>query len=182
MDGTGELVTRPVTPADRGWVRASLVRDWASTAVARRGELVEASGLPGYVAELGGRRAGIALVDIRGGELEVVVLSTTRPRRGVGRALLEQCVAEARERGCRRVWLITTNDNVGALTFYQRVGMDLCALHRNAVRDARALKPSIPLRGDAGVPIRHELELELVLDPGQAWVGSSRVTRTTVSA
>jgi ribosomal protein S18 acetylase RimI-like enzyme len=157
------LVIRPLVAADRGWLRRSLVREWSSTTVARRGELVEAADLPGYVAELGGRRAGSALVDVRGDELEVVAISATRRRQGVGRALLEQCLAEARHRGCRRVWLVTTNDNVGAFAFYQRSGMDLRAVHRNAVHAARVLKPSIPLRGVAGVPIDHELELELVL-------------------
>jgi ribosomal protein S18 acetylase RimI-like enzyme len=163
MPRRSELLVRPLTPADQRWVRTTLVRDWSSTTVARRGELVDAADLPGYVAERGGRRAGLALVGVRGDELEVVVISASRRRSGIGRALLEQCFAEARERGCRRVWLITTNDNVGALAFYQRCGMDLRALHRNAVQAARLLKPTIPLRGVAGVPIDHELELELVL-------------------
>jgi ribosomal protein S18 acetylase RimI-like enzyme len=163
MRSESALLVRPLTAADRRWVRTSLVRDWSSTTVARRGELVDAAGLPGYVAELGGRRAGLALVDVRGEELEVVAISATRRRSGVGRALLERCLAEARERRCRRLWLVTTNDNVGALAFYQRCGLDLRALHRNAVQAARVLKPSIPLRGVAGVPVDHELELELVL-------------------
>jgi len=42
--------------------------------------------------------------------------------------------------------------------------MDYVALHRNAVTEARrTLKPSIPERGAYGIPIAHELELELRL-------------------
>lgn len=154
---------RPLAPSDRRWVRERLVRDWASTSVARRGELIDATALRGYVAVLAGRRSGMALVDVRGDELEIVVLSASRRRQGVGRALVERCVAEAGERDCRRVWLVTTNDNVGAIAFYQHVGMDLCAFHRYAVRASRELKPSLPLRDRDGLPIDHELEFQVVL-------------------
>ena len=158
------VVIRPLTTSDRRWVRASLVRNWTSTTVARRGELIEATDLPGYVAVLGGRRAGVVLVDVQDNDFEVVAISTSRRRQGVGRALMEECVAQARRRGCRRVWLMTTNNNISAIAFYQRFGMDLCALHRYAVRASRLLKPSIPLRDGSGVPIEHELEFEIPLD------------------
>jgi ribosomal protein S18 acetylase RimI-like enzyme len=140
------------------------VRNWSSTTVARRGEPIQATDLPGYVALLGGRRTGMVLVDVRSNEMEIVAVSTSSRGQGVGRALMEQCVAEARDHGCRRVWLVTTNNNIAAIAFYQRFGMDLCALRRYAVRASRVLKPSIPLRDSAGVPIDHELEFELLLD------------------
>jgi hypothetical protein len=66
--------------------------------------------------------------------------------------------------GCRRLWLVTTNDNVRALEIYQRWGMNLVALRRDAIAEARSLKPSIPPRGRNGIPTQHELELELLLD------------------
>jgi hypothetical protein len=44
----------------------------------------------------------------------------------------------------------------------QRWGLDLVAFRRGAIDDSRRrLKPSIPERGVDGVPIAHELELEL---------------------
>ncbi len=79
--------------------------------------------------------------------------------------MLAAVVSQARRLGCRRIWLVTTNDNVRALRFYQRHGWDLVAVHRDAVTVARRIKPSIPLVGEDGIPIRHELELELVLTP-----------------
>jgi hypothetical protein len=60
--------------------------------------------------------------------------------------------------------LITTNDNTHALRFYQRRGLQLAALHRNAIEESRRLKPEIPQHGADGIPLRDELELELVLD------------------
>ena len=154
-----------ITPDDRSWVAEMLRQEWASTSVARLGEVIDAAALPGYLAILdGGRRVGLLLVDVRDRDYEVVAISTTEPRRGIGRALMERCLAEARSAGCRRVWLVTTNNNVAAIAFYQQMGMDLRALHRHAVAQARELKPSIPVRDAAGQPIDHELEFELLLD------------------
>lgn len=154
-----------MTASDRPWVRATLQRTWAATAIARRGELVEAGDLPGYVALIEGRRVGMALVQASAAEVEIVAISTSRRRRGVGRALVAACVDEARERGCRRLWLGTTNENTAAMAFYQRLGMDLCAFRRHGVGASRQVKPLIPLRDAAGVRIDHELEFELLLDP-----------------
>ncbi len=39
---------------------------------------------------------------------------------------------------------LVTYDNVHALRFYQKRGFVLAALHRNAMAQARLLKPSIP--------------------------------------
>ena len=81
---------------------------------------------------------------------------------GIGSTLLDWIRAEAQRARVTRLWLVTTNDNTRALRFYQRHGFDLVALHRSAVARARALKPQIPLESD-GIPLRHELELELRL-------------------
>ena len=157
-------LVRQIAHADRDWVAETLVQEWTSTSVARRGELVEAAGLPGHLATLGGRRVGLVLVDIEDRAYEVVAISTTEPGRGIGRALMERCVAEARASRCRRIWLVTTNNNLAAIGFYQRLGMDLCALHRHAVEVSRKLKPTIPVRDATGVRIDHELEFELLLE------------------
>lgn len=131
--------------------------------VARKGELLDASTLPGFVAVRDGDRVGLALFCVRGDEYEVVSVWAAISGVGVGRALMQRCFDDARARSCRRVWLTTTNDNVRAISFYQRLGMNLCAFHRDAVAADRRLKPSIPLRDEFGVGIDHELEFELLL-------------------
>lgn len=163
MSGSPDVWGRALTSRDRRWVRTTLVRNWTSATVARRGELIDATRLRGFVALVGGTRAGLALVDVRGEDYEVVAISTSRPRRGIGRALMQHCVDDARASGCSRVWLVTTNNNIGAIAFYERFGMKLCAVHRGAVSQARALKSSIPLLDGHGVPINDELEFELAL-------------------
>ncbi|MEO3875103.1 GNAT family N-acetyltransferase [Nonomuraea sp. B12E4] len=159
------MVVRPIEPGDLEIVRRVLTGSWGGTTVVAlgRGELVDAAGLPGFVALIGDEVAGVlTYADDRDGSVEIVTIDAVVPGQGVGKALLDAVRAVAVERGLSRLTLITTNDNTHALRFYQRYGFDLVALHRNGVDRARALKPGIPAEAD-GIPIRHELELELQL-------------------
>jgi ribosomal protein S18 acetylase RimI-like enzyme len=133
--------------------------------------------LPGFVAEVAGERVGLLTYAVRGDECEVVTIRSLHEGEGIGRALLDAARAAAIAAGCRRLWLITTNNNTRALRVYQRWGMDIAALHRNAVAEARRLKPSIPARDAEGIPIAHELELELRLE--RTARGERRVTAGT---
>jgi hypothetical protein len=45
--------------------------------------------------------------------------------------------------------------------------MRLAALRPGAIEESRRIKPSIPLVGEHGIPIRDELELELLLGEGE---------------
>ncbi|GAB3881051.1 hypothetical protein GCM10029964_036460 [Kibdelosporangium lantanae] len=107
----------------------------------------------------GGERVGLLTYRPHGGSWEITSLDATVPGVGAGSALLTEVRTRARAHGVGRVRLVTTNDNTSALRFYQRRGFDLVAVHRDAVTEARKLKPTIPLRAD-GIPIRHELVLE----------------------
>ena len=155
---------RPLTDKDRSWSRQVEAESWSEPTVARLGELVDPTGLPGFVALLDGERTGLATYAVRGDECELVTMRSLREGRGVGRALLDAVRTAAVTAGCARLWLITTNDNLRALEVYQRWGMEIVAFHRHAVTEARRLlKPTIPERGAHGIPIAHELELELRL-------------------
>lgn len=92
--------------------------------------------LPGLVAERDGAPVGLLLYRIERDECEVVVLIAVARREGIGRALLEAVEPIARRAGCRRLWLVTTNDNRSALAFYRTVGWTQVAVHRGAVREA----------------------------------------------
>ncbi|WP_158602823.1 GNAT family N-acetyltransferase [Jiangella rhizosphaerae] len=155
------LVVRPVTGADRDLVVDLLSAAWGTTVMAVHGELYDAADQPGFLAVADGEPAGLLTYRVDGdGAWEITTLESVRPGLGAGTALLDAVGAAAAAAGARRVWLITTNDNVHALRFYQRRGFDLVAIHHDAVtRTRETLKPSIPLESD-GIPIRHELELE----------------------
>jgi ribosomal protein S18 acetylase RimI-like enzyme len=155
---------RPLAEDDRAWAVQVETDSWSKPVVARLGELVDPTELPGVIAFLEGQRAGLASYAVRDEECELVTIRSLREGRGVARALLDAVRDAAVAAGCTRLWLITTNDNLRALELYQRWGMEIVAYHRHAVTEARRhLKPSIPERGAHGIPIAHELELELRL-------------------
>ena len=160
------ISVRPIEPGDQPWVVRRLENAFAGITVARKGVLIDASILPGFVATDGGRLVGLLTYAAASGEYEVVALISTEEARGIGRGLIDAVrdYAEAAEAaGYRRLWLITTNDNTRAIRFYQRWGMDLCAFYRQGVRRSRKVKPSIPERGADGIPLEHELEFEMLL-------------------
>ncbi len=155
------ITVRALGAADADWRDEQLRTAWGSTAVARLGELVDVAGLDGLVAEIGDRRAGLLTYRVVGDEVEVVSIQTDPNTVGVGRALMDEAARLATARGARRLWLVTTDSNVRALGFYQRWGMRVAAIHADGVARARVLKPSIPLAGEHGVPLRDEIELPL---------------------
>lgn len=164
---TGMPTVRSVAREDRPWVRRLVAERWGAETVVAHGTLYHPHELAGFVAEANGERVGLLTYDLRGGGCEIVTLASLRPGIGVGTALLAAVQDAGRRAGCGRLWLITTNDNLAALRFYQRRGFVLAALHRDAVAAARTLKPEIPLVGDHGIPIRDEIELEMRLDRGE---------------
>jgi GNAT superfamily N-acetyltransferase len=169
------IEVRPLAEEDRPWAVEIETDSWGEPVVARLGELVYPTRLPGFIAFLNGERAGLVSYALRGDQCEVVTIRSLHEGQGIGRALLDAVRDTAIEAGCRRLWLITTNNNLRALQLYQRWGMDIVALHRHAVSDARRrLKPSIPNRDGDGIPIAHELELEMLLEARRGGTGMER--------
>lgn len=168
-----DIVLRRKQAADKAQVRALLTERWGAPLVASLSGLHDASTLDGFIAEAAGAprgentdalMLGLTTYRIHEQECEVVTLDSTRSGLGIGTQLLNAVVAEARKQRCSRLWVMTTNDNLPALRFYQRRGWDLVAVHRNAVTEARAtVKPQISLLGLDGIPLRHALELEYLL-------------------
>jgi GNAT superfamily N-acetyltransferase len=131
---------------------------------ARRGELIDVLALPGFVAEENGRPVGLLMYRRENGECELAFIGSLERHRGIGTALLNALRGEVAD--CARIWLVTTNDNLEALRFYQRRGFVLSGLRLGAVDDSRRrLKPQISAIGGFGIPLRDELELELRLSP-----------------
>ena len=125
-----------------------------------------ATDLPGLLAEEDGTPVGLLLYQMGAGEFEVVALLSLQERAGVASHLLGQAEQMARGAGCRRLWLVTTNDNLSAIAFYQARGWRQVAIRRGAVAAARRLKPEIPEFGTNGLPKEDEIEFELDLgDP-----------------
>ena len=142
---------------DDDWLRELLVRDWGGTSIVVHGEEIELLAYPALVA---GERDGVAIFRTDD-PAELLLLSAFTKSAGVGSALLDELIAELRRRRVRSLRVTTTNDNLDALRFYQRRGFRLIELRPRAVDAARLRKPSIPVLGEYGVPLRDELDLVL---------------------
>jgi ribosomal protein S18 acetylase RimI-like enzyme len=126
------ILIRAPHVSERAWVERHLLESWGSTIVVSRGRARDASRLSALVAVHGNELVGLATFVVDAAECELVTLDALVLRKGIGSALLARVAEEAAAHGCRRVWLITTNDNLNAIGFYQRHGMRLmlCILAR----------------------------------------------------
>jgi len=157
----GEPRIVPASEVDREALRSHVVETWHSEEVVANGQVYRPLELPGFVALDGDRIRGHVTYRIATDACEITSIDAAPPQAGIGTRLMAAAEDVARTSGCRRVWLVTTNDNLDALRFYQRRGFRLAELHPGAVDEARArLKPEIPRVGDHGIPLRDELVLE----------------------
>lgn len=153
----------PIRDEDRPDVAAFIGARWGSPNIVTRAREHDASLLPGYLIREHGRLVGTITLSIEGPECEVVTIDAAEEGRGIGTAMLAVAEKHARAAGCDRIWLVTTNDNLRALYFYQRQGFRIMSVHRDAVTRSREIKPEIPDIAPNGIPIRDELELEKAL-------------------
>ena len=154
---------RALSNDDREWVARFVEERWGAPLVVSRGVAHWPDRYPGFGAFEEGQVVGLITYRIDGDECEIVTLDSLREGAGIGTALIEAVKKVAREAGCKRLWLITTNDNLPALRFYQKRGFVLAALYPNALEQSRRLKPGISLVGIDGIPLRDEIELEMIL-------------------
>ncbi len=153
----------PLRVDDHAWVEDRLIQYWGSTIVVSRGTVHQANLLPGFIAWHDKKKAGLITYHTEGAQCEVVTLNSFLQGVGIGKLLIESVKIGALKLGCKRMWLITTNDNSPALTFYQKIGFQIAAIHKDALNTSRKLKPEIPNHGYKGNPIRNEIELEIWL-------------------
>lgn len=163
-----DLEIKPIGDEHRDWLKSKVQEIWNGRFVVSRGVAYEPSNLPGFIAVKDGVNVGVATYYIHDSECELITLDSFTQWAGVGTALIEAVEEEARKEACGRMWMITTNDNLDGLRFYQRRGYVICAVHVNAIDESRKLKPSIPLVGNYGIDIRDEIELEKNL---WCWIG-----------
>ena len=157
------MTIRRLVDKDLPRLRQFWVEHWGSEEIVSRGRIYRPKQLEGFVVEENNEWIGLLTFFIEDSECEVTSLDSLREGQGIGTMLLNEAIEEARERNCRRIFLITTNDNLNALGFYQKRGFELVTVHRGAVNESRKIKPSILLIGYNNIPLRDEIELEMSL-------------------
>ena len=149
---------RAFGPDDVAWADGLIGAAMGGRMQARRGELIDVLDLPGFVAERDGHYVGVLTYATRANDVEIAYVEATESHTGIGTALVSTFLDAV---SVRPVWVVTTNDNLDALGFYQRHGFAIRDIRVGAVKKSReTIKPSIGRIGEHGIEIRDEIELE----------------------
>jgi ribosomal protein S18 acetylase RimI-like enzyme len=170
-----DIRVRRARPTDGPSIDAMFAATWGEPRVAARGRLYDLRTLPTLVAtgavvagsatnsggtpEADEQIIGVLTYEIDGGAIEVVSIEAATPHQGTGTALLAAAVDLGQAEGLARLLLVTTNDNIDALRFYQRRGLHILEVRPDGVARSREVKPLIPLIGSYGIPMRDEIVL-----------------------
>lgn len=154
-----------VQDKDRPAVAEFIERLWHSRKVMSCGRAFFPHEEEGFLERRDDEIIGLVTFCCKSQAMEVLTLNSTLEGAHIGSSLILTVIDEARSRNMTHMWLTTTNDNLKALGFFQRLGFRLVEVHPGVVDDARKIKPEIPEYGQAGIPIHDELVLELRLKP-----------------
>jgi ribosomal protein S18 acetylase RimI-like enzyme len=158
-----DFLVRSIQASDRKWITSFITSHWRSEIIVAKGRVIRPADLDGFAVFKGKDPVGLLTYRIEGPDCEIVTIDSTTGGSGIGTALIDAIKQRAKAKGCGRLWLITTNDNLNALRFYQKKGFQIIAVYPNALQESRKLKAQIPMKAANGIPIRDELELELEL-------------------
>ena len=155
-----EIQIRKINSSDREWIRNLFINNWGGDFIVSRGKVHKSDNLEGFITEEKGEKVGLVTFNIENNKMEIVTIDSLSPGRGIGALLLKEVIKMAKEKNVKRIWLITTNDNLNALKFYQKNDFHLVKIYPGAIAESRKIKPQIPEIGEDGIPIRDEIELE----------------------
>ena len=152
-----------VTEKNRQRVNDILINEWETTNIIIRGKIIDGTKLEGFLATQGNEIIGLITYLIENNECEIVSLNSFEENKGIATRLINTVKELAIKKNCTRLKLITTNDNIRAIEFYQKRGFVFANIYINSIENSRKLKPEIPMFTDNGLPIRDEIEFEIKL-------------------
>ncbi|MDM5195121.1 GNAT family N-acetyltransferase [Bacillus hominis] len=152
-----------ITPEMKEVIQDFMCKNWGSSMMVSRGRVHHLEELPGFVVLENDGIVGILTYEVIKNMCEIVSLDSFEERKGIGTKLVDCALQVAKENECKKVWLITTNDNMNALRFYQKRKFSMTNLYVGAVEEARKIKKEIPFIGYDNIAISHEIQLEYKL-------------------
>ena len=149
---------------DFEWIKELYTRTWSGDICVSRGKVQKVDDFTGgFVAETGGQNFGFVTYTITGPEVEITGIVSLTEKNGVGSALVKAVIDLAKKQKLKKVCLVTTNDNLNGIGFWQKRGFKLVKVYPGSMEYVRKIKPAVPLIGENGIPLRDELELEMIL-------------------
>ena len=152
-----------ISTSDRTLVDEFIRQQWYTTTMIIRGKEIDMTQTEGFYVKEQEDIIGLITYFVSDDVLEVISLNSLRENQGIGTKLVDAVIREAKDRKLKKILVVTTNDNINAIKFYQKRGFDMACLYQNALDISRKIKPEIPLIGDHSIPLRHEIEFELLI-------------------
>jgi len=157
------LDIRSISPQNRQQINYFISSHWFSTNMVVRGKIVDMTILDGFAIYENETIIGLITYKINDNECEIMSIDSLKENQGIGTGLVNKVIQIATKVKCTKIKLITTNDNINAIRFYQKRGFDMVRIYHNALEIARKIKPSIPVVGKFNIPLKHEIEFEMNL-------------------
>jgi len=151
---------QPISEKNRQQVIEFFRKHWGSSQMIISSGTYDCAMLDGYVYVEDAAIIGLVTYVLHAGSLEIISLDSIQEGKGIGSRLMAEVEQFAMEHTIPEIELITTNDNLQALKFYQKRGYRITHIFQNAVMEARKVKPTIPLIGNDGIPLLDELKLQ----------------------
>ena len=149
-----------INEKNRAIVNQFFIDNWFSTDMSIRGKIIDGTKLDGYVILENNIIIGLITYIFMDNTCEIVSLDSKKENIGIGSELLKKVEEKALGENYHTIRLITTNDNLRALQFYQKRGFCLSKLFPKAMDIVRKQKTTVPKIGENGIPLNDELELE----------------------
>jgi N-acetylglutamate synthase-like GNAT family acetyltransferase len=158
MKGVVLMNIYSVKEIDKNLLTQFFITHWGSPQMIISSGIFQCDELDGFaVLNEEGDIIGLVTYVVKGDECEIISIDSLVENKGIGSSLLKKVEQSAKEQLCSHIKVITTNDNLHAMGFYQKRGYRISEVLINAVDKAREIKPEIPLVADNGIPICDEI-------------------------
>lgn len=154
---------RQIEASDSKLIKDLMDTHWGGEPLIIRGKKYFPSFLDGLLVFRRKKVIGFLIYEILENTMEIVVFEVFEKFKGIGSKLLEELKQIAIKKHCEKILVMTTNDNLDALRFYQKKGFCISKIHIDSIKESRKIKPAISDIGDYGIALRDEIDLEYFL-------------------
>ncbi len=158
-----KFIIKSIKNEDKEKIKLFIKERWNDERIVYNGKVFYPHKLKGFIALKDEEIIGLITYKEFRDLYWIISIDSLIEGKGVGTVLIEAVKNEAKNKGVRKIKIITTNDNLTALRFYQKRGFRLKKIYSNAVEKSRKIKPAIPKIGEEGIPILDEVEVEMVV-------------------
>jgi GNAT superfamily N-acetyltransferase len=153
-----KVIIRAVKPTDQEWLNAIFANQSLQDDVPAEVSMLNLAAIPGFIAQIGDEKIGVISYQISKKQYDIVMLHSSRPGMGIGRALVNSVIMEANDAKCKKVTAVTKNGNEKAVSFYKGIGFTIANVRPGSAARGTARHTAQRTPG-ANRPTHDEIEL-----------------------